>query len=437
MARIGIFCPPVPGHMNPMKVVAREMMARGHRVMFFGFADMRSRLPEDLAFVPFGEEERPVGSLQPFLDRLSRLDGIPSMRELIHDYADIAGVIFRHLPAALERDRPDAMIIDQLEYAACLVARALRLPFANVTNALPFNSEPAVPPPMFPWDYDPSPHGVQRNLAAYRGLQFIRHPLVSVLQQNAQRLGLESFRSLDQTWSNRCQLSQCVQGFDFPRRNLPRVFHYVGPFASRAAARSRLADDGRPLVFCSLGTLQGSRAEIFHSVCCAANDLDVNLLIAHGGLLTAEQAAALPGQPMVHAFAPRRAVLARCALAVTHAGFNTVMDSLGCGTPMVAMPITFEQPGIAARLQRAGAAEVLHQDRSVADVTVAMQKVLTRGLYRAECASFGAEIAQAGGVKRAGDLLEQALGLGPESRRLARRRLEIGRDLGASSSIER
>ena len=414
MARIGIFCPPVPGHMNPMKVVAREMMARGHRVMFFGFADMRSRLPEDLAFVPFGEEERPVGSLQPFLDRLSRLDGIPSMRELIHDYADIAGVIFRHLPAALERDRPDAMIIDQLEYApASSPARCVCRSPMSPTRC---RSTPSLP---FPRRCSRGTT-IQARTACSAISPLTGDCNSSAIRSSASfsktRSGSASKASAASTRPGRTA-ANCRNAFrgSISRAGICRACFIM---SARCASPSRRSISPCPTTvarWCSLGTLQGSRAEIFHSVCCAANDLDVNLLIAHGGLLTAEQAAALPGQPMVHAFVPQRAVLARCALAVTHAGFNTVMDSLGCGTPMVAMPITFEQPGIAARLQRAGAAEVLHQDRSVADVTVAMQKVLTRGLYRANARRLGAEIAQAGGVKRAGDLLEQALGLGPKA----------------------
>ena len=45
-------------------------------------------------------------------------------------------------------------------------------------------------------------------------------------------------------------------------------------------------------------------------------------------------------------FVPQRAVLARSALLVGHAGFNTVLDALSHGVPIVAMPLAFEQPAI-------------------------------------------------------------------------------------------
>ena len=52
-------------------------------------------------------------------------------------------------------------------------------------------------------------------------------------------------------------------------------------------------------------------------------------MIAHGGGLSADEEAGLPGNPLVRAFWPQRAVLRRCAAAVLHGGFNTVLDALG------------------------------------------------------------------------------------------------------------
>ncbi len=63
MAHYALLCPPLPGHINPMAVLARELTARGHRVTFLGFPDMGPRLPPDLAFQPFAQSDQPPGSL--------------------------------------------------------------------------------------------------------------------------------------------------------------------------------------------------------------------------------------------------------------------------------------------------------------------------------------------------------------------------------------
>ena len=420
MARFGILCPPVPGHMNPMIALARELNSRGHSAIFIGFADMRGELPDELDFAAVAEKLVPSGGLKAFSERISQMEGIPGIRGFMVDIARFAEAMFRDLPRVLEQVRPDVLVIDQAEPAPCMVARSMGIPYANIANALPLNIEPAIPPPMAPWDYDPSPNAIQRNLAAYRMLMFIRQPITQVLRRNAQRLGQRFVCHPDEVWSGVCQISQCVRALDFPRKRLPQGFHYVGPMRELDPPLSfELPDDGRPLIFCSLGSLQGSRAEIFHSVCCAAEELGVNLLIAHGGRLSDAQAAALPGNPIVKAFVPQRTVLSKCALAVTHAGFNTVMDSLSCGTPMVALPIAFEQPGIGARVRRAGAGEVLFDERTPSLIAQAMQRVFSDDSYRKNAARLAQEITQAGGVKRAADLLEQAFGARVRRRKAA------------------
>jgi MGT family glycosyltransferase len=391
-----------------MAVLARELEGRGHRVTFLGFPDMAPRLPAGLAFQPFAERDQPLGSLAAYLDRLSRLGGPISMWRFIRDLARFTDVICRELPGALDRLGPDALIIDQTDAAASLVATALGVPFVNIANALPLNLEPALPPPVLPWPYDPSPKGLRRNQGGYR---------VARLRRAADHQGHPSprrtarapeIRFADESWSTRAQITQCVRGLDFPREQLPDSFHYAGPFRGQDAPLDfDVPDDGHPLVFCSFGSLQGSRAGPVPAGCSAAAELDLTLVIAHGGLLPAAEVARLPGRPIVRSYVPQRALLARCALAITHAGFNTVMDALSFGVPMVALPITFEQPATGARLERVGAAAVLHRRRTPARIREAMQTVLDDPAYRASATRLQQEIAGAGGVRRAADIIEQ------------------------------
>jgi MGT family glycosyltransferase len=206
-------------------------------------------------------------------------------------------------------------------------------------------------------------------------------------------------------------MTQCVRGLDFPRSELPPNFHYVGPLRGPEEPLAIELPDDRPLVFCSLGTLQGSRAGIFRAVAEAAAAREVTLLIAHGGMLAEREIARLPGRPLVHGFVPQRAVLARATAAITHCGFNTVLDALAASVPMVGLPITFEQPATGARLQRAGAAEVLQRGRSPRRIRRALERVFAEPAYGSNAGKLANEIAGAGGVRRAADLIEQSLGL--------------------------
>jgi MGT family glycosyltransferase len=332
------------------------------------------------------------------------------MWRFIHDLAGFTDVICRELPGALDRLAPDALIIDQTDTAASLVATALGIPFVNVANALPLNLEPAVPPPVLSWPYDPSEKGLRRNRGGYRVARFVERPITRVIRRHAERLGRPDIRFGDEAWSTRAQITQCVRGPRFPREQLPSTFHYVGPFREADAPLDfELPDDGKPIAFCSLGTLQGSRTGLFRAVAVAAADLDVTLVIAHGGLLPDSEADRLPGRPIVRSFVPQRALLARCAVAITHAGFNTVMDALSFGVPMVALPIAFEQPATGARLERAGAGIMVQRGRSPRRIGNALRTVLTNPAYRAAAGRLSQEIATAGGASRAADIVSQVV----------------------------
>jgi MGT family glycosyltransferase len=210
-------------------------------------------------------------------------------------------------------------------------------------------------------------------------------------------------------------VSQTVAGFDFPRRSPPPALHHVGPLRPSAEAEPPLpfaVRDDRPFVFASLGTLQGWRYRIFRATAQACRALDVQLLVAHCGGLDERQAASL-GATWVTDFAQQRAVLARATLAVTHAGLNTALDALSFGVPMLAVPIAFDQPGVAARIVHAGVGERLgHRTLTAGKVGAALERLLSTPAYRERAKDLGGEIARSGGARRAADIIEDVTRIG-------------------------
>ena len=74
--KIGFLSMPLTGHLHPMTALGRKMQARGHEVIFFGLPDAaRIVRSAGLDFVPFGEEEYPVGTTPAMYARLATLKG--------------------------------------------------------------------------------------------------------------------------------------------------------------------------------------------------------------------------------------------------------------------------------------------------------------------------------------------------------------------------
>jgi MGT family glycosyltransferase len=169
--------------------------------------------------------------------------------------------------------------------------------------------------------------------------------------------------------------------------------------------------DGRPLVYASLGTLQNRLVDMFVSIAEAVAPLDAQLVISLGAADqdVASLATRCPGDPVIVPVAPQLQLLDRATLAITHAGLNTALESLARGVPMVAIPITNDQPGVARRLEWLGVGEVvLPRQLTASRLRQSIERVLGDPGYRVRARGRAAEIASLDGVGRAADIVEEA-----------------------------
>jgi MGT family glycosyltransferase len=122
---------------------------------------------------------------------------------------------------------------------------------------------------------------------------------------------------------------------------------------------------GDPIVYASMGTLQNGLINIFRSITQAAIGLkELQFVLAVGGQVDPKQLGAAPANVTVVSYAPQIEVLKRSSLCITHAGLNTVLESLSNGVPMLALPITNDQPGVAARIANKKVGVVLSPDQA-------------------------------------------------------------------------
>jgi len=106
---------------------------------------------------------------------------------------------------------------------------------------------------------------------------------------------------------------------------------------------------------------------------------------------------------------PQIEVLKRAALCITHAGINTALESLAEGVPMVAIPIGFDQPGIAARIAYHGVGEFIEvEELTQENLSELIQKVLKNPGYRDKARYFQKVTAETHGLDIAADVIEQA-----------------------------
>lgn len=421
MAHFGVVTPAFYSHVGAMEALSVALIERGHRVTFLHRPDAAAFLKDPrIAFHALGQEIYPAGSLTASLKLAAHPGSILGLRRVIRDMAHTTGMLCRELPAALEHLQIDCVLADQMEAAGGMVAEALSLPFVSLACALPVNREPGMPLPVMPFAAGQDERSLRLCEGSSKVYDWLMTPHRQAIAAGARQLQLSPRDGLHDCLSPLLQLSQTVAGFDFPRRQLPPHFHHVGPLRTQSppgpdtggAPDLAQVSRERPFIFASLGTLQGERFALFRRIAQACRRLDAQLLIAHCGGLDARQCAALKaaGATWVCAFADQQAVLARADAVVSHAGLNTAMDAIAARTPILALPIAFDQPGVAARICHAGVGlQASSRWAGAGKLASQLRRLLDDPGFVTRGASLADSVRTAGGARRAADLVEAAL----------------------------
>ncbi len=416
MATIGMLVPAAPGHLNPMNALGRALLRRGHRVVVVTLADGEPAVrAADLEFAPIGASDYPRGSIPQIFAELGRRRGLDAFRFTIRMGIEWMRTLLRDAPAALQPFEPDVLVIDQA-MGGDAIAERMGLPFVNVANALFITADPDFPPGVTAWGPSRSPWALLRNRLTHGAVLGLARPVLRMTAEYRRAHGLRPKASVADWFSPLAQISQQPAELEFPARRPPHV-HFVGPLTdpeSRAPVPFPFeALDGDPLIYASLGTIQNRLLWIFRAIAGACEGRNARLVISLGGSADPSVLGELPGRPIVVRAAPQLDLLARASLTITHAGMNTTLESLSRGVPMVAIPITNDQPGVAARLGWSGAGLVVPPRRlTESRLRDAIDRVLKEPSFRENAERLRDAIARAGGLTRAAEIVERVLATG-------------------------
>ncbi len=417
MARFGAFCFPATGHLNPMAALARSLQMRGHEVVIFGIADIEERVrAAGIEFHRIGAEDYPRGTLQRLDDRMARLKGLAALRFTLKRVKHLMRMVLRDGPQAVRTVGIDALLVDEADFAGN-VADYLGLPWISIALLPPLVPDDRFPPFWLGWQAGEDPFSRLRNRVAMRLLSKMASPILRQVNRQRRAWGLKPHRTPEDLLSPLAQITQLPEALEFQLRgDKPAGLHYTGPFV-HAQQRPEVKFpwerlDGRPLIYASLGTFQNGSETIFRTIAEACAGLDAQLLLSLGGGLDPAKLGKLAGAPLVVRFAPQLEILKRAALVITHAGINTVLESLAEGVPLVAVPLGNDQPGVAARVKAHGAGVVVSRHwLNPGRLRTAVERVLHEERYRDAAQDLKRAIRQFHGPDRAAHLIEQVLKL--------------------------
>lgn len=417
MAKIGAFCFPGTGHINPITALARRLQQRGHRVVVFGIADVEAAVKAaGVEFCLIGESDYPPGTLKKLDQRLSEQRGLATFRFTVERVRNTALMVLRDGPQAVRSAKVDALLVDEADMGGT-VAEHLGLPYVSIACFPPLVQDDRIPPFCFRWSGGQDWVSRLRNRLGFWLLSRMAAPIFSAVNQQRRAWGLKPYKRSTDALSPLAQIAQLPAALEFEVGDRPSILHYTGPFVDPAQRPNvdfewnRL--DGRPLVYASLGTLQNGSQDIFRVIADACARLSVQLVISLGGGLDPERLGALSGDPLVVKYAPQLEIVKRAAVVITHAGLNTTLESLAEGVPLVCIPLGNDQPGVAARVAARGAGVVLsRRGLNAKRLSSAVNAVLKNEKYRGAARNIQASMLLTDGLQRAADIVEEALRLG-------------------------
>ncbi|KAA6464490.1 glycosyltransferase [Acidobacteria bacterium AB60] len=414
MARLGAFCFPGTGHINPMTALARALERRGHQVVIFGIADTEARVrAAGIEYHRIGDQDYPLGTLRRLDEQLGQMKGLATFKFTVERVRNTARMILRDGPAAVRAAKVEALLVDEADMGGS-VAEHLGLPFLSIAMFPPLIQDDRIPPFCFGWEPGLDSLSRLRNRLGVRLLSRVAAPIFKVVNDQRRAWGLKPLKRSTDALSPLAQIAQLPAALDFEVPGRPSFLHYTGPFVDHQQRPpvpfpwERL--DGRPLIYASLGTLQNGSESIFRTIAEACAGLDAQLVLSLGGGLDPARLGALPGDPLVVAYAPQLEIVKRAALVITHAGLNTVLESLAEGVPLVAIPQGNDQPGVAARVKARGAGLVVPASRvTVPKLRAAVSAVLADPLYRRAAQSLQQAMAGINGPAMAAEIIERTL----------------------------
>jgi zeaxanthin glucosyltransferase len=408
MPHFGVLSYGGAGHMNPLLALSRRLVARGHRVTFFQRPELEARVGE------YGVEFTAIGTVRPLAERNNARFGVADLRYRIERIADEMSLFLRDAPDAISRSGIDALIIDEIFLPGPTLAQLLKLPYIFVSTFVPHNLGWRVPRSLSQYDNPISIFGRLRNCLLQVSVLRMHGPVRWTLEQHRRRLGLGSIRELQKVFPAGAHIAILPKCLDFPRSTIPINFHYTGPFVDQSARPAvdfpwdRL--DGRPLIYVSLGTSRKIQASIFRIIAEACEGLGLQIVMSLGGRRDPEMFAGLPGSPLVVREAPQLELITVAAIVITHAGINTILETLMEGKPIIAIPITHDQPAMAARLAWLHVAEVIPEKRLTAkSLRSAVLRVLHDPSYGDVAREMQGKIQSGRGLERAVEVIEETL----------------------------
>lgn len=426
---------PYTGHFNPMQPIVKELVSRGHEVVWITGSNYAAKVEAcGVRFIEMSQDAvlKAEDTQQPSSTGASSLaEGQKMMRKM---FIDRIPAQVRDYQAALETFKADILLVEFCTFGAHALRDLTGLPYAT----LGINPLSTVAPEIPPYGSRKQPPantlGRWSNIAqhALANLIFFQPLNRTVNEIRTRELGLPTLdpgtNFADLFHSETLHIMMTTPVFEFPRKNLRPSIKFVGPlipaiddseFQQPTWWNELLASPREKVVHVTQGTVATEASKLIIPTTRALSAIPDLLVILTGegieGKLQREQnidnrrgsAPLLPSNVRTARFIPHTRLLPHVGAMVTNGGYNGVLAALSCGTPLVCAGAGEDKEDVGARVTWAGVGIDLATDTPTdRALREAILLVLNDSKYRNAAETVRKDFASHNGPVEAVDALE-------------------------------
>ena len=394
MAKYVFLNMPAHGHVNPTLAVVQELVRRGQEVSYYLTEEFRDVVEATGAiFQPYESKLKDMPALSP---SASSPTGMPTggagAALMLEDIQNIPLQVIDRIRSS----QPDAIVYDFMCVWAKTVTAELHVP-AIIMRATYASNEHFSLMEYMRAKMQSTP-GMQERMRAYREAQ--------------SEEGKKFFASIFSAFSQAEQLNIVFMPREFQPAadTFDERYLFVGPsILPRPEVPDfpldRLSVE-RSLLYISLGSFYTNQPEFYKQCFAAFADLPWQIVLSIGKHIDLATLGPVPENFLLSPYVPQLEILPRAQIFITHAGTNSVMESLYFGVPMVLIPQQPEQQMHAQRVVDMGLGIMLDKETvNATTLRAAVESIAHDPTYRERIQHVQQSVRTAGGYQRAADAI--------------------------------
>ena len=387
MSKIVFFCIPAHGHTNPTLGVVRELVSRGHQVWYYSYNIMREKIESAGAtFVSCDDYDME--------QKLTPKDSVRVGKDLAFStkiLVDSTLALDDKVCEDMKRLKPDCIVADSMAVWGKAIAIKLGIPFVSSTTTFAFNQYSAKIMKQGIGELVRMLISMPKITKNIKRLQDKGYPIKSVLDiiQNDDNTHTIVYTSSD--------FQPCADTFS-------DKYVFVGP--SIRPATDKIVKTKEKLIYISMGTVNNDMMPLYKTCITTLADTEYQVIISVGNLVSINEFGKMPENISVYEHVDQIAVLQAADIFLSHCGMNSVNESLYFGVPLLMLPQTAEQGGVAERVHQLGAGIKLKKTDG-ASIIYAINKLFSVNSYKDNAQKISWSFRQCVGSKGAADKIEQ------------------------------